>query len=73
MNGRLQEPGLLRTLLWAGVLLFGLFLLWRFLAGVASAVLLLLLGVLLGVALSAPVEALRRWKVPTADIITVDP
>jgi len=64
MNGRLQERNLLRTLLWAGVLLFGLFLLWRFLAGVASAVLLLLLGVLLGVALSAPVEALRRWKVP---------
>lgn len=64
MNGHLQERSLLRTLLWAGVLLFGLFLLWRFLAGVASVVLLLLLGVLLSVALSAPVEALRRWKVP---------
>lgn len=56
--------GLFQMLLWAGVVLFGLFLLWRFLTGVASAVLLLLLGVLLAVVLSAPVEALERRKVP---------
>jgi predicted PurR-regulated permease PerM len=59
-----MDRGLLRTLLWAGVVLFGLFLLWEFLAGIASAVLLMLLGVLLAVLLSAPVEALHRRKVP---------
>ena len=64
MENNSTQRGLLRTLVWAGVIIFSLVLAWRFLAGVASAVLLLLLGVLLGVALSAPVEALRRWKVP---------
>lgn len=64
VNGNRTDRGLLRTLVWAGVVLLGLFLLWRFLAGVAAAVLLLLLGVLLAVALSAPVEALHRRKVP---------
>ena len=39
-------------------------MIWQFLAGVATVVLLLLLGVLLAVALSAPVEALRRRRVP---------
>jgi len=46
------------------VVLFGLFLAWRFLAGVASVVLLILLGVLLAMLLSGPVEALHRYKVP---------
>ena len=46
------------------MVVFGLFVVWRFLAGVATVVLLLLLGVLLAVALSAPVEALYRRKVP---------
>jgi predicted PurR-regulated permease PerM len=67
MNGKmLTNRGFLHAALVSVVLLFALFLVWRFLAGVASAVLLLLVGVLLGVALSAPVEALRRWKVPRA-------
>lgn len=57
---------LLRTLVWAGLVLFGVFLGWRFLAGVASVVLLILFGVLLAVILSAPVEALHRRKVPRA-------
>ncbi len=51
-------------MVWAGVMLFGLFLLWQFIAGIASAVLLMLLGVLLAVLLSAPVEALHRRKIP---------
>ena len=41
-----------------------MFLAWKFLAGVASVVLLILLGVLLAVILSGPVEALHRYKVP---------
>ena len=53
-----------RSLLLVAIVVFGLFVVWRFLAGVATVVLLLLLGVLLAVALSAPVEALYRRKVP---------
>lgn len=45
-------------------MLFGLVLVWQFLAGAATVVLLILLGVLLGVALSGPVEALYQWKIP---------
>ncbi len=43
---------------------FALLLTYRFLATVAATVLLLATGVLLAVALSAPVEALHRRKVP---------
>jgi len=58
--GALTDRGLLRAV----VLLFGLFLAWRFLAEIATIILLLLLGLLLSVALSGPVEALHRRKVP---------
>ncbi len=64
MNGRLARRGLLQTLVGAGIILFGLFLLWRFLAGVATILLMLLAGVLFAVVLSAPVGALHRRKVP---------
>ncbi len=64
INGSLTERGLRRSLLLVAMVVFGLFVVWRFLAGVATVVLLLLLGVLLAVALSAPVEALYRRKVP---------
>ncbi len=53
-----------RDLLRTALVLFGLFLAWRFVVGIATAVLLLLLGLLLAVALSWPVEALHRHKVP---------
>lgn len=43
---------------------FALFLVYRFLAAVAATLLLLAAGLLLAVALSAPVEALHRRKVP---------
>lgn len=66
INGRLSERGLRRSLLLVAVVSFGLFLAWQFLAGLATVVLLLLLGVLLAVALSAPVEALHRRKLPRA-------
>jgi predicted PurR-regulated permease PerM len=48
----------------AVLLAFVLFLAYRFLASVATAVLLISAGLLLAVALSAPVEALHRRKVP---------
>lgn len=64
MNINLAGSGLLRILLTAGLVLLGAFLLWQFFAGVATVLLLLLLGVLLAVALSAPVEALHRCKLP---------
>lgn len=42
-------------------------MLWQFVAGVATAVLVVLAGLLLAVALSGPViEALRRRKIPRA-------
>lgn len=74
MNGTSINRDLLLTLLGAGLVLFGVFLLWKFLAGVAAVVLLILLGLLLAVALSAPVEALRRRKVPrpvSSPLVTV--
>src|SRR5215213_7930166 len=46
----------LRTALALALILFGLFLVWRFVAGIASAVLVLLMGLFLAVALSGPVE-----------------
>ncbi len=64
MNGPLTERGLLRALLLAGLAFFGLYVVWRFLAGIATIVLLLSTGALLAVALSAPVEALHRRKIP---------
>lgn len=44
--------------------LFGLLLVWRFLTEVATVTLLLATGLLLAVALSGPVEALCRMKIP---------
>ncbi len=64
MNGPVTNRGLLRAALALTLALFGLFLVWRFLAGIATAVLILLVGLLLAVALSGPVEALHRRKVP---------
>ncbi len=61
MNGRsLTNRGLLQ----AALLVFALFLVYRFLAQIAAVALLLAAGLLLAVALSAPVEALYRRKVP---------
>ncbi len=62
MNGSVTNRGLLRAVLVA----FALLLAYRFLAEVAATVLLLAAGLLLAVALSAPVEALHRRKVPRA-------
>ncbi len=56
----LTNRGLLRAVFVA----FALVLAYRFLATVAAIVLLLATGLLLAVALSAPVEALHRRKVP---------
>lgn len=61
MNGHsLTNRGLLQ----AALVVFALFLAYRFLAQVAALVLLLAAGLLLAIALSAPVEALYRRKVP---------
>jgi predicted PurR-regulated permease PerM len=59
-RGVLTDRGLLRAVL----LGFALLLAYRFLAAVAATVLLLGTGLLLAVALSAPVEWLHRRKVP---------
>ena len=56
----------LRALLWAVLLAFTLFLVYRFLSTVATVALSITTGLLLAVALSGPVEALRRRKVPRA-------
>lgn len=64
MNGYPIYRHLLWTLIWAGIVLLAVILAWQFLAGVATVVLLLLLGVLLSVILSWPVETLHRHKVP---------
>lgn len=66
MSGPVTERGLLRVVLLSLLAAAGLFLVWRFLAAVATLSLVLVLGVLLAVALSGPVEALRRRKVPRA-------
>lgn len=60
MNGSADGRGLLRVAL----VIFALFLAYRFLAGIAAAVLVLLVGLFLAVALSGPVEWLHRRKVP---------
>ena len=63
-----------RDLLQVGLLVFGLFLAWRFLAGIATTALLLSTGFLFAVALSGPVEVLHRRKVPrpiAAGLVTV--
>ena len=66
---------LVRTLLYAILLAFSLFLAYRLLAMVATIALTIAVGVLLSVALSGPVEALHRRKVPrvvaTASIFLV--
>lgn len=64
MSRSLTYRELLRVALVSIVLLFGLFLMWRFMAGVATAILMLLAGLLLAVALSGPVEFMHRRKVP---------
>jgi predicted PurR-regulated permease PerM len=53
-----------RGLLQAALVIFALFLVYRFITQVAALALLLGVGLLLAVALSAPVEALYRRKVP---------
>ncbi len=64
MDGPVTNRGLLRAALALALAVFGLFLVWQFLAGIVTAVLVLLVGLLLAVALSGPVEALYRRKVP---------
>lgn len=66
-NYFLTNRGLLRAV----VLAFALFLAYRFLSVVAVTVLLLATGLLLAVALSAPVEALHRRKVPRTASVAV--
>ena len=53
-----------RGFLQAALVLFALILLWRILVGIATVALVLLTGLMLAVALSGPVEALHRRKVP---------
>ncbi len=60
----MRETRAYRELLRAGLVVFGLILAWRFLAGIATAVLVLLMGLLLAVALSGPVEMMHRRRVP---------
>ena len=64
MRASLTDRGLARALLRAVLVAFALFLVYRSLAAVATTALLLATGLLLAVALSAPVEALHRRKVP---------
>jgi predicted PurR-regulated permease PerM len=74
LNVALTDHGLLRAVLTFALALFGLFLIWRFLAGIATAILVLLVGILLAVTLSGPVEWLhQRQKVSrlVASILTM--
>jgi len=66
MNEPLTNRAIVRTALALALILFGLFLVWRFVAGITSAVLVVLMGLFLAVALSGPVEWLHRHKVPRA-------
>ena len=71
---RVNDSHTTRDLLQVGLLVFGLFLAWRFLAGIATTALLLSTGFLFAVALSGPVEVLHRRKVPrpiAAGLVTV--
>ena len=61
-----RNRSLLRTLSYAILLAFSLFLAYRFLTTIATIALTIMVGVLLAVALSGPVEALHRRKVPRA-------
>ncbi|MEJ7872271.1 MAG: AI-2E family transporter [Rubrobacteraceae bacterium] len=66
MNRTVTNGGLLRAALALALALFGLFVVWRFLADIVTVALVLAVALLLAVALSGPVEALRRRKVPRA-------
>ncbi|HZY66154.1 MAG TPA: AI-2E family transporter [Rubrobacteraceae bacterium] len=66
VDSPLTERGLRRILLQILLALFGLLLVWRFLAEVATVTLLIATGLLVAVALSGPVEVLRRHKIPRA-------
>jgi predicted PurR-regulated permease PerM len=61
-----RNRSLLRTLSYAILLAFSLFLAYQFLTTIATIALTIVVGVLLAVALSGPVEALHRRKVPKA-------
>lgn len=61
-----RNHSLLRTLSYAILLAFSLFLAYRFLTAIATIALTIMVAVLLAVALSGPVEALHRRKVPKA-------
>ncbi len=61
-----RNRSLLRTLSYAILLAFSLFLAYRFLTTIAMIALTIMVGLLLAVALSGPVEALHRRKVPRA-------
>ncbi len=67
MDTRLTNRGLLRAVLVA----FALFLAYRFLAAVVVTMLLLAAGLMFAVALSAPVEALHRRKIPRPVSVTL--
>ncbi len=64
MGSPLSESGLLRVLFQVLMVVVGLLLTWRFLAEIATIMLVLATGLLLAVILSGPVEMLRRRKVP---------
>lgn len=61
-----RNRSLLRTLSYAILLAFSLFLAYRFLTTITTIALTIMVGLLLAVALSGPVEALHRRKVPRA-------
>jgi predicted PurR-regulated permease PerM len=63
MNDLPAGRELFRTLLRVVAFAFALFLIYRFLEGIATVVLSLAIGALLAVAVSGPVEALHRRKV----------
>ncbi|MGI8911873.1 MAG: AI-2E family transporter [Rubrobacteraceae bacterium] len=67
MRESLTDRGLLRAV----VVAFALLIVWRFVAAVATVALLLATALLLTVALSAPVEALHRRKVPRTVAVAV--
>ena len=71
MDNTPVSRSLLRALLWAVLLAFTLFLIYRFLSTVATVALSITTGLLLAVALSGPVEALRRRKIPRSLALTL--
>ncbi len=67
MNGPpFNNRSLLSTLLYMILLAFAIFLAYRFLTTIATIALTIMVGTLLAVALSGPVEALHKRKVPRA-------